>query len=82
MVSARHDAVRLRDRAMHRFRFKDVPGLIIVGALLAFSTYTAVTRPNRPPPSGFGAEWQCGPNGRSGPDYCIKKSQLAPRAVQ
>lgn len=67
---------------MRGFRVKDVPGYIIIGALLAVSTYAALRAPGRQLPSGFDAEWQCAPNGRSGPDYCIKKSQLAPRAVQ
>jgi hypothetical protein len=66
---------------MSKFRLKDIPGFIIAGALLVFSTYAVMKLPNRKLAPGLDGDWQCAPGGRAGPDSCIKKSLLAPRAL-
>lgn len=65
---------------MPKFRWRDIPGIVLVVFFVSFCLYWANTHPEwmKMRPSGFGPEWQCTPTGRGGPDFCIKKSLLHP----
>jgi hypothetical protein len=58
--------------------WKDVPGTVLVVALVSFCLYWCVKHPDWQKPLGFGPEWQCTPNGGSGPDFCYKKLPAEP----
>jgi hypothetical protein len=50
---------------------QDIPGTVLVIALVAIMFYWHFTHPEWQMPSGFGPEWQCPPGAK--PDFCYKK---------
>jgi hypothetical protein len=54
--------------------WKDIPGAILMIALIAGLLYWHLKNPNwQQRPAGFGLEWQCTQSGRAGADFCYKK---------
>jgi hypothetical protein len=53
-------------------QWKELPGIVLVVALVSFLLYWHIKNPNWQRPTGFGTEWQCTPSARSGPDFCLK----------
>jgi hypothetical protein len=62
-----------------RMKLKEIISIGLMAiALGSFFLFMYFKLPDWRRPSGFGPEWQCTPTGRGGPDFCIKKSLLAP----
>lgn len=51
---------------------KDIPGVVLVIAVVFFLLYWHLKHPDWQRPSGFGPEWQCTQSGKAGPDFCYK----------
>ena len=65
---------------MPKLKPSDIPGLVIVAAILAYTLYFTLTHPNMKPASNFGPEWKCFGEGKGTAGFCIKKDLLAPHA--
>jgi hypothetical protein len=58
-----------------RFGWRDLPGFLLVAAIIIGWLFVTFKYLDWHKPSGFGPEWQCSPTGKGGPDFCVKKPQ-------
>jgi len=63
---------------MPKLKPRDIPGLALVAASVAFLLYLTLTHPGSKPASNFGPEWKCFGEGRGDAGFCIKKDLLSP----